>query len=1151
MKSPFAFSVMKGKDMVITLANSLIKEFWGKGNEVEGKTLLQVLPELKDQPFPEMISQVFTTGIPVYANEILGKVTYNGQLKHKYFNVVFQPYYEADNSISGVTQIAYDVTEMVLARKKIEESDKRYNLMLMHSPFTFAVLKGKDLVINLANDRLKEVWGKGNDVEGKSLFEIMPGLNDTPFPALMDEVIATSIPYHGIEVQRPHNIHGHTRKEYFNFVFQPYLEADETVSGITIIGHDVTEQVIAKRKIEESEERFHNLIYTSPSAIGILLGEDLVITIANKPIIEIWGKGKEIVGKKYFEALPELAEQGYKEVFNQVYKTGIPFNAIETPVNILQNGVTTLKYYNFILYPQKNTNGEINGIGIIATEVTSQALLHINLKESEGRFRSLVEKSPYPICIFKGKELKIEVANESMLKIFNVGAEALGKPFLEILPEMKEQPFIELLLDVLENGTTHYGSEQPAYFLRRNGKKETLYFNFVYQPYRENDGSATGVMVLSTDVTEQVLARKKVEDSEFSFQNMVYTSPSMIAIFKGEDMIIEIANDAIIESWGKGKDVIGKSLLSIMPEIIEQGFDKILSDVYKTGIPFHAYEAPVSLIRNGKLELLHYTFVYQAQRNINGAIEGVAIIANEVTPQALLNINLKESEARFRLLADSVPIHIFIIEPDADATISYWNKNWLDYTGQSFEEAIGNTWTGIIHPHDVQGIMEIYVPAFEKRESYVLPAIRIKRYDGTYQWHSVQASPRYLLNGEFIGYIGIGFDIHEQKLLQDALKQSEKHFRLMGDLMPSKISNANANGDVIYFNKNWLDFSGYTFEELRDFGYQKIMHPDEIEEFQQRLQKAAETGTDLVMEMRFKNKQGDYIWHLNIASPIKDKNGVLKMWVGVSTEMQHQKEQREDLEHLVAERTLELSAANEGLKKMNKELEAFNYVSSHDLQEPLRKIQTFVSRILEKENQNLSDNGKVYFRFIQNSAERMQTLIQDLLAFSRLSMTDRKFETTDLNIIIEEVKNEFKEIIAEKNAVIEVEEICEVHIIPFQFRQLIHNLISNALKFSNPKIPPHIKISSANITSSKINVASLLPNKKYCHITISDNGIGFEKEFAEKIFEVFQKLHSKDEYAGTGIGLAIVKKIVDNHNGIITATSELNKGTRFDIYLPT
>ena len=279
MDSPFAFSIIKGKDMVITLANSLMKEFWGKGNEVEGKTLLHLLPELKDQPFPEMLEKVYTTGVPVYANEILGKLTYNGQLKHKYFNVVFQPYYEVDNSISGVTQIAYDVTETVLARKKIEESDKRYNMMLMHSPFTFAVLKGKDLVVTLANDRVKAVWGKGNDVEGKSLLDIIPELNNTLFPALMAEVIATGIPYHGREVQSPQNIEGHAREEYFNFVFQPYWEADETISGITIIGNDVTEQVIAKRKIEESEQRFEiavaaveGILWTN-NAKGEMVGE--------------------------------------------------------------------------------------------------------------------------------------------------------------------------------------------------------------------------------------------------------------------------------------------------------------------------------------------------------------------------------------------------------------------------------------------------------------------------------------------------------------------------------------------------------------------------------------------------------------------------------------------------------------------------------------------------------------------------------------------------------------------------------------------------------------------------------------------------------------------------------------------------------------
>jgi two-component system CheB/CheR fusion protein len=269
-------------------------------------------------------------------------------------------------------------------------------------------------------------------------------------------------------------------------------------------------------------------------------------------------------------------------------------------------------------------------------------------------------------------------------------------------------------------------------------------------------------------------------------------------------------------------------------------------------------------------------------------------------------------------------------------------------------------------------------------------------------------------------------------------------------------------------------------------------------------------------------------------------------------------EEKLRLENAVAERTQELKEANElledrntALQNMNKELESFAYVSSHDLQEPLRKIQVFASRILEKENQNLSDNGKNYFRLIQNAAQRMKTLIHDLLAFSQLNTADRKFEEANLGIIIEEVKSEFKESIVQKRAIIEVKEICNVKTIPFQFRQLLHNLIGNALKFSRPGVPPHITITSRNIKYSKLNITDLPPQKEYCHINITDNGIGFEKEFSEKIFEVFQKLHGKDEYEGTGIGLAIVKKIVENHNGIITATSELNKGASFDIYIPS
>ena len=235
---------------------------------------------------------------------------------------------------------------------------------------------------------------------------------------------------------------------------------------------------------------------------------------------------------------------------------------------------------------------------------------------------------------------------------------------------------------------------------------------------------------------------------------------------------------------------------------------------------------------------------------------------------------------------------------------------------------------------------------------------------------------------------------------------------------------------------------------------------------------------------------------------------------------------------------------------MNKKLKAFTYVSSHDLQEPLRKIQTFASRILEKEDQNLSESGKNYFHLMQNAAERMQQLIRDLLAFSRITAAERKFENIHLKTIIEDLKLEFKDSIAQKGATIIVKEQCEVKTIPFQFRQLMHNLISNALKFSNPNKAPRITISCKNVKYTTLNMAHLPPQKEYCHIKITDNGIGFEREYSEKIFEVFQRLHGKEEYAGTGIGLAIVKKIVENHNGMITAKSDLNKGATFDIYIP-
>lgn len=274
-------------------------------------------------------------------------------------------------------------------------------------------------------------------------------------------------------------------------------------------------------------------------------------------------------------------------------------------------------------------------------------------------------------------------------------------------------------------------------------------------------------------------------------------------------------------------------------------------------------------------------------------------------------------------------------------------------------------------------------------------------------------------------------------------------------------------------------------------------------------------------------------------------------------ELAFQNEEKEKRAAELAIANKELIFQNEEKEKraaelviVNKELESFNYISSHDLQEPLRKIQTFASRLIGDESQNLSVRGKDYAQRMQDAANRMQALIADLLAYSRTTSAERKFETTDLNIIIESVKKDFAEIIDEKKAIIEVGEMCDAYIIPFQFRQLMNNIIGNALKFAKPDVPPHIIVKSRIIKGSEANNPKLLSEKEYCHITITDNGIGFEPKYKEHIFELFKRLHDREQIKGTGIGLTIVKKIVENHNGFITATSEINKGATFDIYIP-
>lgn len=379
-------------------------------------------------------------------------------------------------------------------------------------------------------------------------------------------------------------------------------------------------------------------------------------------------------------------------------------------------------------------------------------------------------------------------------------------------------------------------------------------------------------------------------------------------------------------------------------------------------------------------------------------------------------------------------------------------------------------------------------------------------------------------------------DIRQHAQEELAARMDELRFIL--ESLPQIAFTIRTDGRIEYVNKHWFQYATHAqaFPET---------HPDDPtyaqwnEHFLQ--------GVEFSGEARLKQLDSDdYRYYLLKIIPVLQNGGIVR-WVGTFTDIHQQKIANELLEHKVDLRTKELVDKNSELETTNHELQQFAWVVSHDLKEPLRKIQTFSNLIKEKYLTGNDEAISYLDRSISSSA-RMSRLISDLLDYSRLSVTAH-FQPTDLNALIEELLADFDETIREKKANIRKDPLPVVPTIPSQIRQVFQNLISNALKFSRPDVAPVIDIRCETINQKDVN-SPLSPDGPYCRITIADNGIGFDEKFLDRIFVIFQRLNNINAYEGTGIGLAIAKKIMDKHNGLISARSSENQGSEFIIILP-
>lgn len=639
--------------------------------------------------------------------------------------------------------------------------------------------------------------------------------------------------------------------------------------------------------------------------------------------------------------------------------------------------------------------------------------------------------APVIIGFLKGDDYKIEMANEGLLEVWGRTAEIIGQPLLSAIPELEEQGIIPLLDQVRQSGEPFYAYEFPI-TLNRHGKNEVLYFDFVYKPFYEHDTDkkASGIISVGHDVTLQVLAKKKLEESEAKYRSLFETMDQGFCvieiIFDDQHRPVDYrfmeANPVFEELTGL-INPIGKTARELLPELESHWFEKY-GKVALTGKSIRFIEGS---------EVMGRWFDVNAFRIGNPDDRRVALLFTNITEQKQSEQQIRESEERFRNLADDSPMFVYMIDPQPEAPVSYWNKTWLQYTGQTMEEAMGRAWDGILHPDDVPIVMTYYTAAFQKNISYLIPAVRVRRYDGEFRWHAFKGNPRYAPNGDFNGYVGVGFDIHEQKLAEENLKLSEI-----------------------------------------------------------------------------------------------------------------------DLQQKVAERTAELERTVEELSRSNTNLEEFAYAASHDLKEPIRKIHFFGDRIRESMKERMNDVERQYFERMEAASKRMGSLIDDLLAYSQISIRPKTFDEVNMNQLIELVLEDLDLEMEDKGAVINVDKLFTFQGHHRQLQQAFQNLLSNALKYNHPGKPPVVNISYKKVNGSQtgISVPAEDQEKLFYKVHIHDNGIGFEQADAERIFNVFTRLHGLAEYRGTGIGLSIVRKVIENHNGYIWAESQPGQGSSFYILLP-
>ena len=767
----------------------------------------------------------------------------------------------------------------------------------------------------------------------------------------------------------------------------------------------------------------------------------------------------------------------------------------------------------FILFAAVDTLNEARSRQISVGDVMADSFNEIQakFKQSEERFRNLFENMTegFAICEMiydvEGKpvDYRFLSANSMLGKIQGLSpSKIIGKTIRAINPNVQ--------MKAIENFGKVVSTGESLHF--ENYSQDLQKWFEVYS-YRSGPGQFAFVLL---DISERKKAEEALVESEARFRSVLDSTRDVIYrtnLRTGRYEYISPSSEEIIGYSGSELAALNRqtSLAMIHPDDLSL-FQSLLKHSEETGYGEGEYR-----LQTKKGDYLWVSNRLSITKDSAGRPLYRDGIFRDITERKKAEEALKASEEKYHNLFETMSEGFILAENVNDDDGKPVDYRFLDvnsagerFFGRPRSELIGRTYRTIggekADPEWIEKLTHVALTG---------EPVIIERYAPVGgQWVSLKAySPRV---GQFAAFFE---NITERKKAEDALKANEEQFQALANNIPQLAWMADGEGWIFWYNQRWYDYTGTNLEEMKGWGWQKVHHPDYVEPVTEKFKKYVATGEAWEDTFPLRGKDDNYRWFLSRAFAIRDNNGKVMRWFGTNTDITEKLEAEENLRRYSSD--LEVS---------NKELEAFAYSVSHDLRAPLRTLDGFSKAVMEDYEDKLDDTGKDYLRRVRDAAKHMDQITRDMLTLSRVIRSDLRMDDVNLSNIVSTIANELRE----KTPSRKVEFIISPDVIARGDASLLQmalfNLMENAWKFT------------AKTTEARIEFGTMVKDDERIYF-VSDNGVGFDMRYVDKLFQPFQRLHTDAEYPGTGIGLAIVPRVIRRHGGRILAESQEGKGT--------